>query len=254
MGRFYRISDAAFSRCPSLGRIALGAPARPFGCGVGVIGRAVEQCPEAHLTHRGGRVLYHGSFRGREDLTEVDLPRGHYIAGDAFLGCTALRTATLKRRDLLNGRTFAGCRALVRVSLPKGNRTPTMKETFAECVSLREVTLPSALTTLGEGVFRNCRALIELTLPRRLTAIDPHAFAGCSALRTVVVDCRDCRFLENTPYTRRTALDALFPLAERFYLRRLPAVPPFDGSFSEIPSDRKHYRLWIKEGTHREDD
>ena len=253
MGRFHAVDDAAFSRCPSLGRITLGRPVRFLGFGAGIIGRAIEQCPRARLYPRGGAILYCGSFRGREDLTEVDLPRGERIAGDAFFGCTALRTVTLKRGDRLDGRTFTGCTALLRVRLPHGNRTRHMKETFAGCHALTEVTLPSALRTLGAGVFRDCYALTALTLPRHLTEIDAHAFAGCHALCTVVVDCRDCRFLENTPYTRRTALDRLFPKAERFYFRHMPETPPFDTPFSEVPSDRRHYRLFIKEGTHCED-
>lgn len=250
MPRFRYIEHGAFVRCPSLRHVRLGRAARFLGLSsLGIVGNALDGCPNATLTVGGGRTVFASSFRGRTDLTELTLPRGQYFAEDAFAGCTALKSVTVKRQDQCTSRTFAGCTALSAVHIPRNNVTRRMNATFAECTALAEVTLPHRLHTLGASSFAGCTALKEITLPPRIRAIHDSAFIGCASLTSVTFLGRVDRLLENTPYHRRQPLDRLFANAERFYLKKPPVGDPFDGAFRLVESDRRGFLLFEKEVT-----
>ena len=50
---------------------------------------------------------------------------------------------------------------------------------------LKEIDLPSKVTTLKEGAFENCIALERVCLPRSLTTVETHVFYSCSKLAAV---------------------------------------------------------------------
>lgn len=56
---------------------------------------------------------------------------------------------------------------------------------FEYCEELREVTLPSTVTTIKEYAFYGCKALEGLTLPDGLVSISEDAFENCAALREI---------------------------------------------------------------------
>lgn len=62
---------------------------------------------------------------------------------------------------------------------------------FADCVRLREATLPTTLSTIGESAFENCTALESICLPENVTKLGNRAFAGCGALTTVYYDATE---------------------------------------------------------------
>ncbi len=51
--------------------------------------------------------------------------------------------------------------------------------------SLKEVTLPEGLISIGERAFQDCNGLKGITLPEGLTSIEVYAFSGCSSLKSV---------------------------------------------------------------------
>ena len=63
---------------------------------------------------------------------------------------------------------------------------PTAQEigtkAFANCVSLRTITLPEGLTTVGCAAFAGCTRLVTVDIPASLQAIGDGAFAGCPLL------------------------------------------------------------------------
>ena len=250
MPRFRYIEHAAFVHCPSLRHVRLTRAACFLGLStLGIVGDALDGCPNARLSVEGGRTIFSSSFRGRTDLTEMTLPRRQYFAEDAFAGCTALKEVRIKRHDQCKNRTFAGCTALSAARIPKNNVTRRLISTFAGCTSLSEVSLPRRLRIIDDYAFLDCTALASITLPPGVKAIRDTAFAGCTALSTVTLCGRVDRLLENTPYHRRQPLDRLFPHAERFYLKKPPMGEPFDGVFCRVESDRRGYILYVKEGT-----
>ena len=55
------------------------------------------------------------------------------------------------------------------------------------CGSLRSISLPHGLTSIGEFAFVDCQSLASISLPNGLTSIGGRAFAGCSNLVRVNV-------------------------------------------------------------------
>ena len=59
--------------------------------------------------------------------------------------------------------------------------------TFANCIRISSVTLPTTLYSIGARAFFRCTALSVVRLPKTLTTIGEHAFDGCTALLDVVL-------------------------------------------------------------------
>ena len=59
--------------------------------------------------------------------------------------------------------------------------------TFANCSSLRSVTIPDSVTSIGDLAFSACYSLTSITIPDSVTSIGYQAFSDCSLLRSVVI-------------------------------------------------------------------
>ncbi len=59
---------------------------------------------------------------------------------------------------------------------------------FAYCKSLKDITLPQSLTTIGTGAFYTCTSLTDLDIPQSVTEIKEEAFNGCSELERIEYD------------------------------------------------------------------
>ena len=58
---------------------------------------------------------------------------------------------------------------------------------FSGCSGLTSVTLPSALTTMGDYAFYNCSGLISLPITNSITTIGKYVFSGCTALTSLTL-------------------------------------------------------------------
>ena len=58
---------------------------------------------------------------------------------------------------------------------------------FKDCSLLKEVEIPSSITTISENAFYNCSSLTSITIPNSVTSIGAAAFYGCSGLTSVVI-------------------------------------------------------------------
>ncbi|HEM6081809.1 TPA: leucine-rich repeat protein [Streptococcus suis] len=72
-----------------------------------------------------------------------------------------------------------------RIEIPEG-MTTIVENAFSGNQKLKEIVLPSTLTTIGYGAFENS-GLEKLVLPASLTYIGDRAFAGISTLKEVVI-------------------------------------------------------------------
>jgi len=72
----------------------------------------------------------------------------------------------------------AGCTALVELTLPAA-MTSIGDAAFASCTSLTTVTFPaeSKLTVIGDYAFRCCRSLTKLAFPDGLIAVGKYAYS-----------------------------------------------------------------------------
>lgn len=52
-------------------------------------------------------------------------------------------------------------------------------ETFRECRSLSNITIPDSVELISQGAFRDCASLENIVLPKNLKLILPDAFFGC---------------------------------------------------------------------------
>ena len=58
---------------------------------------------------------------------------------------------------------------------------------FKNCTALKEVILPSTLTSIGDEAFNGCTTLTSVTIPAGVTSIGRLAFSGCDKLTKIDV-------------------------------------------------------------------
>ena len=73
---------------------------------------------------------------------------------------------------------------------------------------LTSITLPSGLTSIGEGAFMDCTALTSISIPETVSQIDRAAFASCTALTSIVIPSSVTAILEEA-FTGCTSLTSL---------------------------------------------
>ena len=164
------------------------------------------------------------AFYGCRSLTSVSLAKGLTSLGEyAFAGCSALTTITLPATvDSIGGGVFMNCTKLADIRLASGNAdfvvvnkvlfnsdqtvliccpaavsgsysvpstvTSIGNGAFAGCTGLTGVTLSSALINVSSLAFENCSGLTTITIPAKVTRLALDAFDGCTALTAVNVN------------------------------------------------------------------
>ena len=110
---------------------------------------------------------------------------GNYTNG-AFYGCSGLTAVACPRDMLIEARgAFCGCRNLVYLNVPKS--TNFISDTVSVCRSLRELTFPDGLTTIGWQAMQDCSGLIKVTLPSTLKTMDGKCFQSCTSLAAITI-------------------------------------------------------------------
>jgi len=72
------------------------------------------------------------------------------------------------------------------VTIP-GGVTSIGDRTFASCNALTSVTIPDGVTSIGSGAFSECSSLTSVTIPDSVTSIGGGAFSECSSLTSVTI-------------------------------------------------------------------
>lgn len=162
-------------------------------------------------------------FQNMTTLEKVVLPNGMTALNkSSFYGCTALKDVTLPPAlRVINTSAFRNCKSLEKIDFPETLENISAYafrcETTSTYVngqyiykggSLKEITLPAALTKVGDYAFAyqtdlkkvtfadgltqinryafyNCTALADLTLPTTLETIGEEAFCDCDALTRI---------------------------------------------------------------------
>ena len=151
--------------------------------------------PWFEYTHRIRKVVLEDgitrigqeAFSGCSLMEEISIPDSvTEIGGSAFSSCTGLREVYLPDsiQTFRGYGIFLGCTDLTTVRLPQGMTEVVLPEgisylggTFWNCVSLKQVNIPSSVTAMGYWAFRNCTSLESLTLPENLQAMGDAIFA-----------------------------------------------------------------------------
>ncbi len=243
------IEDHAFSRCQSLSRVILGKPRSLLFSKQGIIGDIFDRCPLARLLP-SSPIVSNAAYKGDDKIREARHEDKTRWYGQSFLGCSSLERVELGLDDNFGDRMFQGCVSLREVIIPPRHRyTLSITRSFEGCESLVEVTLPKCVRQIGERAFAGCKLLRRINIPRRVRGIARDAFAGCTSLEEVTVDTRKMSNYDDHPYFPSHLLDELMPSAKTFYLRHIPrGKRVFEGNFTEVKSDKRGYRKFVKEG------
>ena len=112
-------------------------------------------------------VGIHSAFTGNEYITKVVLPE------------------TVKKLEYINDKgAFEGCINLESVVFP--GLEEISKNAFKKCESIKSITLPSTLKSIGEGAFIECTKLENINLSElSITEIADYTFTYCTGLSTI---------------------------------------------------------------------
>ena len=165
------------------------------------------------------------TFWGCSGLTSVSIPKSVTLIGNyAFAGCSGLTSVTIPGSvTSIGSGAFARCSGLTSVTIPE-SVTSIDDYAFQECRGLtnaefasikslcsirfgnedsnplylthnlfiageeiKELSIPSTVTSIGNYAFYRCNGLTSVTIPESVTSIGNYAFAGCSGLTSVSI-------------------------------------------------------------------
>lgn len=131
-------------------------------------------------------------------LEEIRIPKSvRYIACGAFLHCAKLKTIEVARDNpyyysVDNCIYYKKDRCLVvgrnDGRLPSdGSIVHILDDAFAGNASVKELTVPSGVVSIGAAAFKDCVNLRRVVFPESLESIERCAFEGCVTLEELVV-------------------------------------------------------------------
>lgn len=120
-----------------------------------------------------------GAFSGCSNLMVVSAPGVTVINDDAFKGCTNLTEFDFNRNLTSLGDYAFASTGMVAVNLTQAHAIDEIGEgAFCECDNLQSVALPAGITGLPEAMLFRGSAIKELTLPSTLTTLGDYSLAG----------------------------------------------------------------------------
>ena len=141
------------------------------------------------LTVFGSGKIDSAAFRGRSDITEIEI-KGEIteIGAYAFADCVAVEKAVIGDSVLTVAEgAFSSCSSLSDISF--GNQIVLIGSyAFEDCSKLEAIVLPDTIEAIGSYTFANCNALTEINLPDSLKTIGYDTFFGCKSLVFTIDD------------------------------------------------------------------
>lgn len=129
-------------------------------------------------------------------VTELDLADANIVSGGYYYDSGSTKYE-IKPDTLQNGQ-FWGLSGLKNLILP--NSLKAIGEYALAWSSLSSVTIPGAVTEIGESAFEGCAVLRSVTIPESVTKIGAGAFKECSVLESVSIPGRVSSIGDNTFY------------------------------------------------------
>lgn len=165
------------------------------------------------------------SFYGCNVLEEIVIPDGvTEIGTETFYGCTNLMNVTLPSNlTIISNGCFQLCSSLSNIHIPEkittiGDKafrssglvsidmpnsiTTIGKESFANCHSLKEVTISNSIINIPESAFSDCNSLNDITIPNSVVSIGRNGFKGITSQSVVMSD--NLTTLNNSAFQQST--------------------------------------------------
>ncbi len=150
-------------------------------------------------------VIPKDAFKNCKSLEKIVIPDSVVsIEWAAFKDCTSLKTITIPPNlESIFPDTFEGCTSLKYFSANKYfgnvknwpsiirydvnfNQVSDIEDyAFKDCDLIKNLVIPSGITSIGNYAFSNCRNLESITIPNTVTSIGDHAFYYCSNLKSM---------------------------------------------------------------------
>lgn len=182
------IGDYAFQNCPDLEEVSIPASVNAFGSYIFTRNPKL-QAFKGPFASEDGRCLVLGGYLhsfAPAGLTEYTIPEGVTEIGlCAFEGCGNLAKVTFASTvEKVGNSAFEGCAALSNVTLNEGLQEIAPWAFGSCCVydgntaisGLRNIEIPSTVTSIGEYAFYNSGYLSTITLKEGLQTIGSYAF------------------------------------------------------------------------------
>ena len=88
--------------------------------------------------------------------------------------------------EKISGHAFKYCSSLKSITIPD-SVTSIGWDAFYCCSSLKSIIIPNSVTWIGEGAFDGCQNLASITIPEGVTSIGENAFRWCKRLESVTI-------------------------------------------------------------------
>lgn len=192
------IGWAAFQNCTGLTSLAIPDGVQSIG------GGAFQNCISltSLVIPNSVNRIESSAFRNCSGLTSISIPNFVTFIGDgAFDGCSGLTSVHISdiaawcrisfENILSNPLYFAHHLYLedkeIKDLVIPSNVTTIGKCVFAGCSGLTSVTIHNNVTNIGGEAFFYCSGLTSITIPNSVTSINYGAFQGCSGLINVAI-------------------------------------------------------------------
>ena len=121
------------------------------------------------------------AFRNCASFLFVSIPKSvKTIGNNAFNNCYPIKSLVLPFGVTSCGNVcFGGCSSLGSFVIPSGLQGSLNATILANCHALKEVTIPTGITSLSNSVLNGCYSLANITIPESVTSIGNYAFSSC---------------------------------------------------------------------------
>lgn len=103
-----------------------------------------------------------------------------------FKGCSDYSIILSSASTEVSDYTFAYCSSLKSISIPE-TVLSIGKYAFYNCRSLECISVPCSVSTIGESAFSGCSSATEITLPNNIEVINDSTFNDCSSLEAIQI-------------------------------------------------------------------
>lgn len=194
------IGDLAFVFCSSLKQITI--PSSLISIGKGAFGFCTS------LTHiiipSSVKLIGDYAFINCESLIQITIPSSVEFVGDGiFANCSKLceikndqeeKFNFIENKYLIFKSSLSGnydTLIFAKCDIESANILPTIKfirrSAFYCCKLLKQITIPSYVTSIGDNAFYNCESLTQIMIPSSVKSIGWYVISGCKSLTQITV-------------------------------------------------------------------